>query len=287
MRDVDPEILALIRNAAFELRTTDPLAAVRVLRRLAGAGGPAEVLARGALGEIYFEELGDLDGAEHEYRKVLALAPGLAAAQLGLARVLRESGAEREAQAYYRGAIASLAAEVAAFRDLAAEGRAIPAGAEEVVLSLLEAAVEAADLGAASAASLATKTSPSRSEESGDGVRGAHDGVAVFDETLLEWAVRERLFDALSEDEGDSIDDWVRFHSLRANLLSRTGRPREAAEARARAHAVLQEAMEAARARLDAAPAEERARLEEEIRGYREALADGADGLVTLRSRKE
>jgi tetratricopeptide (TPR) repeat protein len=285
MRDVDPEILALIRNAAFELRTSDPLAAVRVLRRLAAAGGPAEVLARGALGEIYFEELGDLDGAEHEFRRVLALAPGLAAAQLGLARVLRESGAEREAQAYYRGAIASLAAEVDGFRNLAAEGTAIPSGAEEVVLSLLEAAVEVAEPGALSAEH-AAKMASSPANKGGDGAGAAHDGAALFDETLLDWAVRERLFDALSQDEGDSIDDWVRFHSLSATFLSRTGRPREAAEARGRADAVLQGAMDAARARLDAVPAEERGRLEEEIRAYREALGDGAEGLVTLRSRK-
>ncbi|MFL5446699.1 MAG: hypothetical protein ACJ78W_19440, partial [Myxococcales bacterium] len=90
---MDPEILAEIRRAAFELRTSDPQAAVRILRRAAASGGGAEVLARGALGEIYLTELGDLDGAEHEYRRVLALAPGLAAAELGLARVLRETGA--------------------------------------------------------------------------------------------------------------------------------------------------------------------------------------------------
>src|SRR5438552_18848596 len=81
-------VLDEIRRAAFELRLTDPQEAVRVLRRAAGKGGEAEVLARGALGEIYLEELGDLDGAEHEFRRVLQLAPGLAAAELGLARTL-------------------------------------------------------------------------------------------------------------------------------------------------------------------------------------------------------
>src|SRR5205807_2013058 len=39
MEDVDPEILAEIRRAAFELRTRDPQAAVRVLRRVAASGG--------------------------------------------------------------------------------------------------------------------------------------------------------------------------------------------------------------------------------------------------------
>src|SRR6266540_1953536 len=62
---VDPEVLADIRRAAFEL------------------------------GEIYLEEFGDLDGAEHEFRAVLHAVPGLPAAELGLARVLHESGDQR------------------------------------------------------------------------------------------------------------------------------------------------------------------------------------------------
>jgi len=92
---VDPEVLADIRRAAFELRRTDPQEAVRLLRRAAATGGGAEVLARGALGEIYLEEFGDLDGAEHEFRAVLHAVPGLPAAELGLARVLHESGDQR------------------------------------------------------------------------------------------------------------------------------------------------------------------------------------------------
>jgi tetratricopeptide (TPR) repeat protein len=254
MEDVDPEILAGIRRAAFELRTTDPQAAVRVLRRTAAAGGAAEVLARGALGEIYLEELGDLDGAEHEYRRVLALAPGLAAAELGLARVLRESGASSEAGEHYRAAIASLAGEVASFRDRAASGQAIPPGAEEVVLTLLEAAVE------------------------------ARLGGIPFDESLLDWAVAERLFDALSDDEGDPVEDWFRFHSLRARLLWLEGRPADSAQSHAVAVAILEKAISAAEARLAGAPAEERAGIAEEIRGYRDALAHSSGGLVTLGS---
>src|SRR2546430_855355 len=95
---VDREVLADIRRAAFELRVTDPQEAVRLLRRAAEAGGGAEVLARGALGEIYLEELGDLDGAEHEFRAVLHAVPGLPAAELGLARVLHETGERRGAR---------------------------------------------------------------------------------------------------------------------------------------------------------------------------------------------
>src|SRR5947199_360653 len=181
MSDVDPEILAEIRRAALELRTTDPQAAVRVLRRAAAGGGGAEVLARGALGEIYLEELGDLDGAEHEYRQVLALAPGLAAAELGLARVLRETGASSEAQGHYRAAIASLENEVASFRDAAAAGQPIPPGAEEVVLTLLEAALEAQER---------------------------------IDESLLDWAVRGRLFHALPGQEGHPAADGTEAHHV-------------------------------------------------------------------------
>ena len=251
MRDVDPEILAEIRRAAFELRTSDPQAAVRVLRRVAATGGGAEVLARGALGEIYLEELGDLDGAEHEYRRVLGLAPGLAAAELGLARVLREAGSSREAQEHYRAGIASLANEVSSFREGAASGQPIPPGAEEVVLTLLEAAVEAGE---------------KRS----------------FDESLLDWAVAQRLFDALSDDEGEPVEDWFRFHSLRARLLWLEGRPADSAQARAVAIAILEKAIAAAEARLAGAAPQERAALEEEIRGYRDALSQSAGGLVAL-----
>jgi len=273
MRDVDPEILAEIRHAALELRTTDPQAAVRVLRRAAAAGGGAEVLARGALGEIYLEELSDLDGAEHEYRRVLDLAPGLAAAELGLARVLRETGAQSEAQAHYRAAVASLEKDVASFRDGAAAGQPIPPGAEEVVLTLLEAAVEWEERGLL--ASPVAERPQARSI-----------GDARIDGSLLDWAVRERLFDALSGEEGDPAEDWFRFHSLRARLLWLQGRREDSAQAYAVAVAILQQAITAAEARLlDASTSpEERARMEEEIRGYREALSESSGGLVSLRS---
>ena len=52
-------VLDDIRHAALELRHTDPQEAVRILRRAAAEGGEAEVLARGALGEIYLEDFGD------------------------------------------------------------------------------------------------------------------------------------------------------------------------------------------------------------------------------------
>ena len=208
-----------IRRAAFELRATDPQEAVRVLRQAAAQGGEAEVLARGALGEIYLEEFGDLDGAEHEFRRVLQLAPGLPAAELGLARTLREGGDFRAAEATFERALHGLQKDLQRFRD-----GEMPAGAEEVVLTALEVAIELAELRAAS----------------------AHDkNVSVpLDEDLLRWAAEQRLFDA----EGDQ-DDWVRFHALWTQLRLLTGRAEEA----------LTELREAERAGL--IPAAESARL--------------------------
>src|SRR2546421_4143546 len=110
------------RRAAFELRQTDPQEAIRILRRAAQQGGEAEVLARGALGEIYLDEFGDLDGAEHEFRKVLQLAPGLAAAEIGLARTRREAGDFEQAGMRFERAIEGLCRDVAGFRD----GKEIP-----------------------------------------------------------------------------------------------------------------------------------------------------------------
>jgi tetratricopeptide (TPR) repeat protein len=181
-------VLDEIRRAAFELRRTDPQEAVRVLRRAAQSGGDAEVLARGALGEIYLEEFGDLDGAEHEFRKVLQAAPGLTAAEIGLARTRREAGDVARADTGFVRAIEGLSRDVAGFRD----AKELPPGAEEVVLTLLEVAVELADLRAAA---------------------------VPLDEELLSWAADEKLFEE---------DDWVRFHTLWTRLRTLTGRSEEA-----------------------------------------------------------
>src|SRR5947209_6503231 len=116
-----------IRRAAFELRRSDPQEAVRVLRRAAAEGGEAEVLARGALGEIYLEEFGDLDGAAAEFRKVLKAAPGLAAAEIGLARARREAGSVEEAEAGFTRAVEGLARDLRGFR----EAKELPPGVEE------------------------------------------------------------------------------------------------------------------------------------------------------------
>ena len=190
-------VLDDIRQAAFELRSTDPHEAVRVLRRAAAQGGEAEVLARGALGEIYLEEFGDLDGAEAEFKRVLQAAPGLAAAEIGLARTRQEAGDFSEADKGFARAIEGLMKDVAGF------GKEPPAGAEEVVLTLLEISIELAEMRAAS---------------------GHDKQVSVpLNEEVLQWAATEKLFDA----EGDQ-DDWIRFHSLWTQLRLLTGRPEEA-----------------------------------------------------------
>jgi tetratricopeptide (TPR) repeat protein len=190
-------VLDDIRQAAFELRQTDPQEAVRVLRRAAAQGGDAEVLARGALGEIYLEEFGDLDGAEAEFKRVLQAAPGLAAAEIGLARTRREGGNFPEADAGFARAIEGLMKDVAGF------GKEPPPGAEEVVLTLLEVTIELAELRAAA---------------------GHDKKVSVpLNEDILQWAATEKLFDS----EGDQ-DDWIRFHALWTRLRLLTGRPEEA-----------------------------------------------------------
>jgi tetratricopeptide (TPR) repeat protein len=188
-------VLEDIRQAAFELRQTDPQEAVRVLRRAAQQGGEAEVLARGALGEIYLDEFGDLDGAEHEFRRVLQLAPGLTAAEIGLARTRREAGDLKGAEMAFLRAIEGLSRDLRAFR----EAESLPEGAEEVVLTLLEIAVELAEV---------------------------RKGAVPLQEEVLSWAASRKLFDA----EGDR-DDWVRFHALWTQLRILTGRPEEAVTA--------------------------------------------------------
>ena len=209
MSDIDAKLLSDIRRAAFELRRTDPQEAVRVLRRAVALGGGAEVLARGALGEIYLEEFGDLDGAEHEFRAVLRSVPGLPAAELGLARVLREAGDRRASLQALARALDGLSRDVASFRDRQAAGEPLPPGAEEVVLTLLEAAVERAEL----------------------------DPDTRIDEALLRWAAQERLFDALAEEEEAPQEDWVRFHQLWTRLRTLTGRAAEVPAALAAAEA--------------------------------------------------
>jgi len=212
MSEIDPQVLADIRRAAFELRLTDPGEAVRVLRRVAALGGGAEVLARGALGEIYLEEFSDLDGAEHEFRAVLRAVPGLPAAELGLARVLHETGDRRGELDALGRAIAGFSRDIAGFREAAAAGETLPDGAEEVVLTLLEIVVERARL----------------------------DSGTRIDEDLLRWAAEQRLFDALDAEDVAPHEDWVRFHALWSQFRQLTGRAAEAPQSLAAAEAAGQ-----------------------------------------------
>jgi TPR repeat protein len=213
MSDELPDaVLAEIRRAAFELRRTDPEEAVRVLRRVAEQGGAAAVLAHGALAEIYLDEYGDLDGAEHEFREVLKAAPQLPAAELGLARVLREQGRLAEADQGLTRALAGFERAAVSLRDGQQRGEPLPPGAEEEVLGLLEVAVELAEL---------------RHR------RGKNGSVRVeLDESLLGWAIQQRLFDAVREEQeaGEADpEDWIRFHAHWTQLRVLTGRASEAA----------------------------------------------------------
>jgi hypothetical protein len=262
-------LLAEIRRAAFELRRTDPEEAVRVLRRIAGQGGAAAVLAHGALAEIYLDEYGDLDGAESEFRAVLDAAPQLPAAELGLARVLREQGRLAEADAGLARALSGFAGAAEALRNAQQRGEPLPPGAEEEVLGLLEVVVELAEL---------------RHQ------RGKNGSVRVdLDESLLGWAVKQRLFDALREEDEDGGEDWIRFHTLWTQLRVLTGRAAEAAASLAEAEAAGQ-IPPAAAARLRSDALEEAHELpaaaKEAVRALAAAREDGErpDGEEVLRA---
>ncbi len=238
--EISEEVLSEIRRAAFDLRQSDPQEAVRVLRKVAAGGGSAAVLAHGALGEIYLEEFGDLDGAEAEFRKVLEAAPRLPAAQLGLGRVLRESGRLPEADQSLLVALQGFSQDLLHLKLQREANEELPEGAEEAALAVLEVAVELAEL---------------RHEI------GRNGSVQVpIDEALLHWAHKARLFDqALDElpqgtslGQGD-LTDWIRFHSLWARLRVQTGRAAEAAAVLAEAERALE------------LPAEEAARLRSEV----------------------
>ena len=112
-----------------------------------------------------------------------------------LGRTRRESGDVKGAETAFLRAIEGLSRDVRGFR----EGGALPAGAEEVVLTLLETAVELAEL---------------------------RKGAVPLEEEILSWAASQRLFDA-----EDDRDDWVRFHALWTRLRILTDRPEEAVTA--------------------------------------------------------
>ncbi len=180
-----PDLIAQIRRAAFDLRDENPPKAAQALRRLLKDAGPAEPLVRGALGEILLEDLDDADGALHEFRRLIALAPSLPAGHLGLGRALARTGERREASK-------ELALARVGFVELAERARHKPddepEGADEALLTALEIAVEEHGL------DLDDWAPP------------------VFDLALFAWAEDTRLFDA---EDGSDTDDWERYGSLR------------------------------------------------------------------------
>ena len=187
-----------VRRAAFELRETDPNEAVRILRRLAKKGGEVEPLVHGALAEILLDDFDDVDGALHHFRRLLVLAPDLAAGELGLARALSRNGEQKAAQDHYVRALAGLEALARAAK--AGEGGEDTAGADETVLTSLELAVEEREM----------------CRESGVGTPRTAPATE-----LIEWAESARLFD--DPDEPDDIDDWIRFAQLRSTLTALDG----------------------------------------------------------------
>lgn len=189
--------LSQVRRAAFELRFSNPREAVRVLRTVAKKGGDASVLAHGALGEILLDDLDDPDGAEHHFRKLLDTAPGLPAGELGLARALGRNGLLPDAQDAFSRAVAGLEQHV---RELI-DSKDGDGGAEELILSALETAVEEREL--------------SR-ELAGEGVvRPSPD--------LWEWAEAQRVFDLEDEVGAAAAEDWMRYAAMRSVLEAYDG----------------------------------------------------------------
>ena len=228
--DISPELLAEIRHAAYDLRESDPQEAVRVLRRVAKQGGLAAALAQGALGEIYLNELGDLDAAEAAFRAVLASEPKLPAAYIGLGRVLREAGRLREADDALSHALLGLTHDATAMRAAREAGDEVE-GDEATILEMLEVSVELCEI---------------RHELGSNG-----ETRTPIDESILTWAADVRLLDDAEDPE--NWDDWSQFHALWARLRTLTHRANEAVEALAAAEANNElDAMNAARLRSEA-----------------------------------
>lgn len=194
---IESNDLDQVRRAAFELRFKNPRDAVRILRTLTKKGGEASALAHGALGEILLDDLNDPDGAEHHFRRLLAVAPGLPAGELGLARALGRNGRLDEAQEAFSRAISGLENQV---REIMSQDEDA-GGAEELLLTALETAVEERELAR---------------ELAGEGsVRPSPD--------LWDWAERVRLFDIHDEVGEAAAEDWMRYAAMRAVLEAYDG----------------------------------------------------------------
>lgn len=201
-RDENERDLADIRRAAFDLRTRDPQEAVKVLRRAVKKAGEWEALAHGALGEILLDDFDDVDGALHHFEKLRALAPGLPAAELGLARTYGKSGRVGEAQEAYARAMAGMEKALAEGLDADDASAPVNEGLEESLLTALESAVEEREM-------LLHFPSDRRA--------------STPSSALLDRAENARILD-LEDDEGDSdVDDWSRYALLRGTLLALDG----------------------------------------------------------------
>jgi tetratricopeptide (TPR) repeat protein len=188
--------LEAIRTAALETALDDPQGAVRVLRRYAKGESEAALLAHGALGELYLEDLGDYDAAEHHFRAALKLQPGLIAAELGLARTLGRIGRADDSRDHFRKTLVLLGGELAAGLQMIEAGRTAPPGLEEIALTLLEVSLEA---------------------------REAWPEAPAPDWALFDRAEERRLFDALADDGEPDPTDWERYAAARAGLHAENG----------------------------------------------------------------
>jgi hypothetical protein len=186
-----------IRRAAFELRQRDPSEAVRILRRMVKRGGDVEALAHGALAEILLDDFDDIDGALHHFQRLLVLAPGMPAGELGHARALARNDDVPAAQKAYARALEGF--EKLARKAMQTKDAEELDGIDETILTALELAVEEREL----------------LHETGHG--GKPQTQPSVD--ILYWAETERVFDPDEDEEGD-LGDWLRYTQLRAVLAA-------------------------------------------------------------------
>lgn len=198
----DDKDLNDIRRAAFDLRTTDPSEAVRILRRVVRKKSGWEALAHGALGEILLDDFEDLDGALHHYEKLFELAPALPMSSMGLARTYQRMGRTDDAQEAYARTCSRFEESLTPLLAPLDAGEPAAPGIEEGLLTMLQAAVEEREMLVMSPSNRRAATPPA---------------------ALLDRAEAGRVFD-LEGDEGEfDAEDWGRYALLRGTLLAMDG----------------------------------------------------------------
>lgn len=198
----DDKDLNDIRRAAFDLRTTDPSEAVRILRRVVRKKSGWEALAHGALGEILLDDFEDLDGALHHYERLYELAPSLPMSSMGLARTYHRLGQIEDAQEAYARTNALFEETLAPMLGPLDEGEPPIPGVEEGLLTMLQAAVEEREMLTLTPSSRRASNPPP---------------------TLLDHAEEGRVFDLEMDDGGLDTEDWGRYALLRGTLLAMDG----------------------------------------------------------------